>query len=381
MQDIYLDTAATTKIKETVRLAMYEIYQNDYANPSSLHAPGLKTRKLVEEARESVASSLGCSKDNLIFTASGTEANNLAILGAQGRGNHFLTTKIEHPSVLEPHKELERRSFRVDYLDLDSRGYLKRDEILAALTKETRLISLGLVNNEVACIQEFASLLEAVKSVNSEVLFHCDASQAWGKLKLDVEELGLDFLTISGHKVGGPKGIGGLYVRDKQKLKPLLFGGGQEGGLRPGTENVPAIVGLGLAARTLPDEEELNTIKELKSYFYQACQKEIEDLELNGPALDEAVPHILNLSFLGVRAQVLLQALSEYGIYISSGSACSIHKKDKNHVLKALGKSDKTIESALRFSFSADLSKKDLDYVVKILKEKIKHFREIFNYG
>ncbi len=378
---IYLDSAATTKVKPQVIEAMGEMMSTHWGNPSSLHAMGLEAEEYIKKARRTIANSIGAQGKNIIFTGSGTEANNLAVLGCQGRGNHYITTAIEHASILEIFKHLQPPEAKITILAVDSQGYVNPDNLKSALTPETKLVSVGMVNSEVGVVQPIANLVGVIKEYDEKILCHTDAIQGWGKIPLDVERLGVDLLTVSGHKVGGPKGLGVLFAKDPRKLEPLIYGGGQEWGLRSGTENTPAIVGLGIAAELLPTPQEILSMQEIKCYFFQRCREELEGIVLNGPTVEAGAPHILNISFLGTKAQVLLQALSTAGIFVSSGSACSVRKKESNHVLKALGKETMLIDGALRFSFSTEHTRAQMDKVISVLKEKVLHLRRIMNYG
>ncbi len=378
---IYLDTAATTKVKPQVIEAMVKVMVDHWGNPSSLHAKGLEAEKYIKKARQIIAQSIGAQGRNIIFTGSGTEANNLAVLGSQGRGNHYITTAIEHASILEIFKHLRVSGAKITILAVDSEGYVNPDNLEAALTPDTKLVSMGMVNNEIGAVQPIASLVKVIKTYNEKILCHTDAIQGWGKIPIDIERLGVDLLSVSGHKIGGPKGLGVLFAKDPRKMKPLIYGGGQEWGLRSGTENVPAIVGLGLAAELLPSRQEISLMRDIKGYFLQRCQEELEDVVLNGPTVEAGAPHILNISFLGIKAQILLQALSAAGIFVSSGSACSVRKKESNHVLKALGKEVRLIDGALRFSFSTQHTKAQMDEVVSVLKEKVSYLRGVIGYG
>lgn len=379
--EVYLDNSATTKVRKEVIDKMVDVMENEYGNPSSVHLKGYKAEKILLESRRYVAKLLGCETDEIIFTSGGTESNNFAIRGiAYGMkrlGNHIITSKIEHPSVLNVMKQLEEDGYDITYLDVDNCGKVDLNELRDAINDKTILISIMAVNNEIGTIEPIEDIAK-LKEKAKNAYFHVDGIQAVGKIELDVKSQKIDLLSLSGHKMHGPKGIGAIYIKRGVKIKPILYGGGQEGNLRSGTENLPGIVGLGEACRLIKENihEYESKLIHLKKRLYDGIKSEISDIHLNGPDIDKGAPQILNVSFLGVRGEVLLHALEEKGIYVSTGSACSSHKNTESHVLKAIGLSHEYIEGAIRFSFSIFNTDKEIDYTVDVLKDKVNFLRK-----
>lgn len=385
MREVYLDNSATTFVDTEVIKKIKETFDDVYGNPSSLHRKGLQAEKLVKEARRKVAQVLHSNPDEIVFTSGGTESNNLAVKGCarscKRKGNGLITTKIEHPSVLNTCKQLEEEGFNVTYLDVDSQGIVSCEQLKESITQETILVSIMYVNNEVGSIQPIDKVSKIIKEQQS-CLFHVDGVQAFGKLKIDLRNLGIDLLSISGHKINGPKGIGALYIKEGVKIKPLFGGGEQEKGIRSGTENVSGITGLGKAAEIAYEnlEQKIGKIRELKNQLYNGIITEIKDIKLNGPNPEDpekSSPHILNVSFLGVKGEVLVHSLEEHGIYVSTGSACSSRKNVYSHVLKAMGLKEEEVESAIRFSLSPYNTQEDIDFVISRLKQVVKDLRKI----
>lgn len=380
MIEVYLDNSATTCALEPVAKAVYDFMTGKYGNPSSLHGKGIEAEKMLRTSREMVADFLGVKPNEIYFTSGGTESNNLAIKGTiynlRRWGNHLITTSMEHPSILETFRYLEKEGFKVTYLSPDKDGYIDVKELERALTPETILVSIMYVNNEVGTIQPIEQAASIIKKHNSNTLFHVDAVQAFGKIPLVPKLKGIDLLSVSSHKIHGPKGIGALFVRDKVKITPLLHGGGQESGVRSGTENVPGIVGFKVAVEYCHKnfEDWQNKMKALKEKFIESVLAKIPDVVLNSPKT--GAPHIVNISFLGTRGEILLHSLESRGIYVSTGSACSSHKGGKSHVLDALGKNPEEKDSAIRFSLSPFISMEDIDYTVKTLQEAVYEIRK-----
>ncbi|HHW03093.1 MAG TPA: cysteine desulfurase [Thermoanaerobacterales bacterium] len=390
MREVYLDNSATTKVSDRVAQFMYEVMTEYYGNPSSLHRKGIEAEKLLREARENIARALGVKPREIYFTSGGTESNNLAIKGTaysmRKQGNHLITTTIEHPSVLEAFRQLEKEGFCVTYLGVDSRGVINIGALQKALRPDTILVSIMYINNEVGSIQPIKEVASCIRR-NKNTVFHVDAVQAFGKIPMEIE--GIDLLSISGHKIYGPKGTGALFIREKVRITPLFNGGGQEQNIRSGTENMPGIAGLGAAAKEAFENMHSwgKTMKDLKKRLKDRILAEIPDTVLNGPDADEdgscqdldapdEAPHILNVSFLGARGEILLHALESHGIYVSTGSACSSHKEGKSHVLSAMGKSNEEIDGAIRFSLSPFLTIEDIDYTVDVLKKEVEEIRK-----
>lgn len=369
MEEIYLDNSATTRVCEKSAEKVLELMTQCYGNPSSLHKKGLEAQREVAHARQAVAVSLGAQPREIIFTSGGTEANNLAVLGgaaaSRRRGKRIVTTAIEHPSVLEPMRQLEKEGFEVVFLTPDADGRVPEEAVLKAVTSDTILISVMAVNNELGSIQPIEVLKKAVKRAGAPALVHVDGVQAYGKLPLRPEKLGIDLLTVSGHKIHGPKGVGALYVSKSARILPRTFGGGQERELRPGTEAAPLIAGLGAAAEELPDwRQAYSRMEKLRDYTLQKLSG-LEGVEVNSPV--EGLPYLLNFSALGIRSETMLHFLAQRGIYVSSGSACA--KGKQSHVLKAAGLPDSRISSAIRVSFSRENTERDADALAEGVRE------------
>ena len=369
MEEIYLDNSATTRVCEKSAKKVLELMTQCYGNPSSLHKKGLEAQREVAHARQAVAVSLGAQPREIIFTSGGTEANNLAVLGgaaaSRRRGKRIVTTAIEHPSVLEPMRQLEKEGFEVVFLTPDADGRVPEEAVLKAVTSDTILISVMAVNNELGSIQPIEVLKKAVKRAGAPALVHVDGVQAYGKLPLRPEKLGIDLLTVSGHKIHGPKGVGALYVSKNARILPRTFGGGQERELRPGTEAAPLIAGLGAAAEELPDwRQAYSRMEKLRDYTLQKLSG-LEGVEVNSPV--GGLPYLLNFSALGIRSETMLHFPAQRGIYVSSGSACA--KGKQSHVLKAAGLPDSRISSAIRVSFSRENTERDVDALAEGVRE------------
>ncbi|HEY8463952.1 MAG TPA: cysteine desulfurase family protein [Bacillota bacterium] len=382
INDVYLDNSATTRPTPEVLAAMNDTALNYYGNPSSLHRKGLEAEKLLKASREELAAALGVTAAELIFTSGGTEANNLAILGTvhsyQQRSRHLVTTAIEHPSVLNVFKRLEREGYEVTYLPVDSHGQVDLEAFKTALAQKPLLISMMLVNNETGAIQPVAAAARMAATLNPKPIFHVDAIQAIGKVNFAIRQSQVDLLSFSGHKFHGPKGVGALYIRKNLRITPLLNGGGQEGGLRSGTENLPAIVGMSRAATTTLKNLQTNLPKlaSLKQRLAQGIMDQIEQVRINS-SLTDGAPHILNVSFKGVKGEVLLHALESDGIFVSTGSACTSRKKSYSHVLTAMGLTPTEMEGAIRFSFSIYNTEAEIDYTLESLKKHLPELRRI----
>ncbi len=365
--EIYLDNSATTMVAPEVREEMMAALGEDYGNPSSLHRKGSDAEMMLKKAKERVASPLKADPREIYFTSGGTEANNLALLGGarakKRQGDHVIISAVEHPSVSAAAEELAREGFRVTRIGTDARGLVSPDELEAALTPQTVLVSVMAVNNEVGAREPFEEIGRRVKAFDSRILFHVDAVQAYGKIRIVPKQCGIDLLTASGHKIHGPKGIGFLYIRDRVHIEPIIYGGEQQKGIRSGTENMPGIVGMGRAAQLAYErfDERIAGLYELKEYFQHALES-LDGVRINGPRERElSAPHIVSATFPGVRSEVLLHALEEKGIYASAGSACSSHKKAVSPTLHAIGLSDELASSTLRFSLSSYTQREELE--------------------
>ncbi|MDD6479345.1 MAG: cysteine desulfurase family protein [Oscillospiraceae bacterium] len=367
MQYVYLDNSATTKPCELSVKYTLDALENFWGNPSSLHMLGVLAEEKINEAKKCIADVLHCKEEEIVFTSGGTEANNTAIISAalkgKKRGNRIVTTEIEHPSVLETVKRLEEEGFEVVKLKPDKNGVIPAESIKNAITKDTILVSIMLVNNETGAIQPVETAAAAIKSVGAPALLHVDAVQAFGKMPINPSKLGVDLLTVSGHKIHASKGIGFLYIRKGVTIKPYITGGGQEKGMRSGTEPVPLIYGLLGAVKSLPNLE--NALKKQKELWNYAKQKLSDTGFVKINSSDECLPYIINISVPGYRSETLLHFLENEGIYVSSGSACA--KGEGSYVLKSCGFDRKTIDSSLRISFSRDNTKEDIDALVSTL--------------
>lgn len=376
MKTVYLDNSATTKpcnlsVEYTTRAL-----ENFWGNPSSLHLMGIEAENLLNETRQSIADLLRCRSDEITFTGSGTEANNTAILGAvysrAKRGKRIVTTEIEHASVLEVMKKLESEGFEIIRLKPDPNGRICESDIKSAINSNTILVSIMLVNNEMGTIQPIKAAADAIKQAASPALLHCDAVQAFGKMTVNPQKLGVDLLTASAHKIHGPKGVGVLYIKKGVHIKPLILGGGQEKGLRSGTESVPLIYGLCGAVKSLPNtDRQLSIQQEIWDYAKEKLPS-TDLVEINSP--DGCLPYIINISVLGYRSETLLHFLESQGIYVSSGSACS--KGVGSYVLIACGMDSKKVDSALRISFSRETTKEDIDLLCEGIKAATSKLRK-----
>jgi len=369
LAEIYFDNSSTTKVCPEAAEKVMEMMTENYGNPSSLHTLGFRAEQEMTAARKAVAGLLGAKPEEIYFTSGGTESNNLALFGAANarkkRGRRIVTTEIEHPSVTNVMKRLEQEGFEVVFLKPDSFGRISPEQVKQAVTGDTILVSMMRVNNEVGTILPVEAGAEAIREVGAPALLHVDAVQAFGKLPLRPEKMGIDLMSVSAHKIHGPKGVGALYVRRGVRIDPHTFGGGQEKNVRPGTESSPLIAGFGAAVQALPEtERELSLLTELCTYCRNELSK-IPGVELNSP--EEALPYIVNFSAGGVRAETMLHYLSSRGIYVSSGSACS--KGKESPVLDAMGLPRERIASALRLSFSRFSTKEEVELFLAALKD------------
>lgn len=372
---IYFDNASTTKpCKEAVNamICAAEIF----GNPSSLHGLGLQCEKKIKEVKEKTALKLSCDAKNIYFTSGGTEANNTIIFGAaetkKKQGTHLVTTMIEHPSVLEAFKKLECDGYSVTYLKPDADGRILIDDLKNAVTKETTLISIMHVNNETGVIEPVEQIRSAVSDVCPNALIHSDCVQSFGKIPVNVRKLDVDFVTVSAHKIHGFKGTGAMYIKDKRKIRPHIFGGEQQEEIRPGTENVGGIFAFGAAV----EQCEINSdkMREKREYFKNLLIKRIDNIKINGS--DEFNSgSVLNVSFLGLKAEILLHSLEAKGVYVSTGSACSSHKPQPSHVLTAMGCTKGEIEGAIRFSFDYTTAKEELESAAEIVANEVAQIR------
>ncbi len=373
---IYLDNASTTKPSEAVRAAVIGAMEG-FGNPSSMHGLGISAEKLIKDSADAVARVMGVNASNIVFTSGGTESNNTAILAYcrrnRKRGNHIITTQIEHPSVLEPFRRLEAEGFEVTRVGVLPNGELDLDEFENALCPDTLLVSCMWVNNETGVIQPVEKLKSIMKAKALNAVLHVDGVQAFGKIPVKPQRLGIDMMSVSGHKVHAVKGIGALYVRDGINFESYLVGGGQQKDMRSGTENVPGIAALGTAAKELEIEADFEKLTVLKSMFKEEIIKRIPNVKING----EGSPYILNASFTGIKAEILLHALEGHEIYVSTGSACSTNKPMPSHVLTAMGCSRAEIDGAVRFSLNAEITEADIIKTAEILEKEVEFLRKV----
>ena len=374
----YFDNAATTKVKKEVMDKMFPYFIESYGNPSSLYTLGRTAKMGIEEARREVADLINCDKNEIYFTSGGTESDNTALKGImylnKNKGKHVITTKIEHHAILNSCKTLEENGFKVTYLNVDKDGIINLEELVNAITKDTVLISVMFANNEIGSIQPIQKIGEIAKEKG--IIFHTDAVQACGNVKIDVKKMNIDMLSLSGHKIGAPKGIGALYVNKNIEFKNLIDGGHQEREKRAGTENVSGMIGLGEACKIAKDnmENHVNRLTELRDFYFSEVKNQIQNIKING-SLDHRLPGNSNISFKGVSGSELLMKLDERGICASAGSACSSGSSMPSHVLTAIGLTSEYAEGTLRVTFGDENTKEDVEYLVTSLADVIKEIR------
>lgn len=375
--EVYFDNAATTKIIPEVRTIMLETMDHEYGNPSSMHKKGVEAEKYIRYTKNVISKQLKCEAKEIICTSGGTESNNLALIGIalanKRAGNHIITTGIEHASVYNPILYLQDFGFRVTFLKVDSTGKVDLEDLKASLCEDTILVSTMLVNNEIGTIEPVEEISKIIKEYNENIIYHVDAVQAFGKMLIYPKRVGIDALSMSGHKIHGPKGSGALFVDKRVKIKPILYGGGQEKGMRSGTENTTAIAGMGKACEVMYQNLQENTekMKLVKKTLIDGATK-IEGVTSHS---GEAV-HIVSLSFEGVRSEVLLHALEEKGICVSAGSACSSNHPAISGVLKAIGLEQNLLDSTLRFSLCEHNTIEEAEYTIEVLKELLPVLRK-----
>lgn len=378
--EAYLDNSATTRCLEQVTDLMVRVMREDYGNPSSLHTKGVEAERHIRAAREFFVGSLKVNEKEIYFTSGGTESNNLAVLGTalanQRAGKHLITTAIEHPSVQNPLKHLESQGFRVTCLPVDRAGVVSLEALREALCDETILVSVMHVNNEIGSVQPLEEIAGLLKARERKPLFHVDAIQSYGKYRIYPKKTGIDLLSISGHKIHGPKGTGVLYVNEKAKIRPVIFGGEQQKGLRSGTENVPGIAGIAEAAKACYEglDEKIDRMYQLKERFVSGVRA-LDGTTVNGPEGRAGAPHIVSVSFEGVRSEVLLHALEEQGIYASAGSACSSNKPAVSRTLQSIQLKKELLGSTLRFSFSFETGEEEIDHCLRELERLLPMLR------
>lgn len=378
--EVYLDNSATTRCFDEVGGLVQKIMCEDYGNPSSMHHKGVEAEQYLRYARETLATILKVNEKEILFTSGGTESDNIALIGTamanHRRGRHLITTKIEHPAILQTMKYLEDQGFEVTYLGVDREGRIDLQELEKSIRSDTILVSIMYANNEIGSVQPIAEAGALIKRCNAQTYFHVDAVQGFGKFVIHPAKLHVDMLSVSGHKIHGPKGIGFLYIKDGTKIHPIMYGGGQQKGMRSGTENVPGIAGMAMAARMVYEDLEKDRARmyQLRRTLIEGVTR-MEGVRINGSTEENSAPHIVSMSVEGVRSEVLLHALEERGIYVSAGSACSSNKPQTSATLKAIGVEKNMLDSTIRLSFSVFTTEEEIQYTIQALCELIPMLR------
>ncbi|MEW4412994.1 cysteine desulfurase family protein [Clostridium sp. AN503] len=372
--EAYFDNSASTKVLDSVKDIVVKTMTEDYGNAAAKHRKGVEAERYIREARSVIAGTLKAAEKEILFTSGGSESNNMALIGTalanQRAGKHIISTAVEHPSVYNPLTYLEELGFEITFLPVDRDGHISLKELEDSIRPDTILVSVMYVNNEVGAVEPIEEISRIIRTKNPNTLFHVDAIQAYGKFVIRPKKQGIDLLSVSGHKIHAPKGVGFLYIRAGVKIKPLIYGGGQQNGMRSGTENVPGVAGLGVAAKEAytDHEEKIRRMTELKDYMTDRLG-ELEGTVVNSKKGAESAPQIVSVSFEGVRSEVLLHALEDKGIYVSSGSACSSHHPGISGTLKGIGLPQKLLDATIRISFGAFSTKEEVDYCIDVLKE------------
>lgn len=380
MMEVYLDNSATTKCLPEVAALMTRIMCDEYGNPSSLHKKGVESEKYVRYAKEVIAKCMKVQEKEILFTSGGTESDNIALIGGAyanyRAGRHIITTRIEHPAVLQTCAYLEEQGFAVTYLPVNAKGVISLADLERAMTKNTILVSIMHTNNEVGSVQPIEQAGELIKRMNPNTLFHVDAVQGFGKCRIYPKRMHVDLLSVSAHKIHGPKGVGFLYINEKAKVRPIIFGGGQQKGMRSGTENVPGIAGMAKAVEEIftDFDDKIEYLYSIKERFVKGVSA-LEGIRLNGPVGRDGAPHVVSVSIQGVRSEVMLHALEDKGIYVSAGSACSSNKPSVSATLKAIGVEKQYLDATLRFSFSLYTTETEIDYTIKCLSDLLPALR------
>ena len=384
--EAYLDNSATTRAYDEVADLVAKIMKEEFGNPSSVHHMGMVSSERLSQARETIATSLKVDPQEIVFTSGGTESDNLALIGVaranKWRGNHIITTKIEHPAILETMAFLEKEGFEITYLSVDGTGTIDLDELKNAIRKETILVSIMFVNNEIGTLMPIQKAGELIKSVNKDTYFHVDAVQAYGKVLIRPRTMNIDLLSVSGHKIHGPKGVGFLYIKKGTKIVPICYGGGQQKGMRSGTENVPGIAGLALAAKKCYEDfdAKIKKLYDLKQYTVDSLLERIPDIKINGQKVSEGAPHIISVSIKGLAAETVLNMLSSKNIYVSAGSACTSNNPHVSDTLQAIGLEKDLLESTIRISMSFMTTKEEMDYFLDTLCSQVSNMRKFYRH-
>ena len=378
--EVYLDNSATTRCFDEAARLMYKIMCEDYGNPSSLHHKGVEAEKYLRYARETLAGLMKVNDKEILFTSGGTESDNIALIGAamanHRRGRHLITTVIEHPAILQTMAYLENQGFEVTYLPVDGQGRISLTDLEKAIRPDTILVSIMHTNNEIGSVQPIGEAGALIKKINPGTLFHVDAVQGFGKCRIYPSRMHVDMLSVSAHKIHGPKGVGFLYLKDGAKVSPIMYGGGQQKGMRSGTENVPGIAGMAKAAELVYEhlEQDVDRMYGLRQMLIDGAEG-IEQTRINGCPGREGAAHIISLSVRGVRSEVLLHALEEKGIYVSAGSACSSNKPQASATLRAIGVDKDLLDATVRFSISVFTTEEEIQYTIQVLKETVPMLR------
>lgn len=376
----YLDNSATTRCSERAKDLMVQILMQDFGNPSSLHGMGVTAEEYIKEAKSNIAKTLKAEEKEILFTSGGTESNNMALIGTalanRRAGNHIITTEIEHASIAAPLEFLKEQGFRITKLSVDKNGHISLEELRDAVGEDTILVSIMMVNNEIGAVEPVAEAAKIIKEKNPNTIFHVDAIQAYGKYRIYPKKLGIDLLSVSGHKIHAPKGTGFLYIRDKVKIKPIIYGGGQQKGMRSGTENVPGVAALGEAAAEIYEnfDEKIERMYALKEHFVEEVTK-MEGVTVNGCTGRDSAPQIVSVSVDGVRSEVMLHTLEEKQVYVSAGSACSSNKPSVSSTLKSIGLPKELLDSTIRFSFCVNTTMEEIDYAIAAMQEAVPRLR------
>lgn len=372
--EAYFDNSATTKVFDCVKDAVVHAMTEDYGNAAARHMKGVEAERLIKEARAEIARSLKVQEKEILFTSGGTESNNTALIGTalanQRAGKHLITTAVEHASIYNTMEFLREQGFEITYLPVDSYGCISLDELRDAVREDTILVSVMYVNNEIGAVEPVEEISRVIREKNPRTLFHVDAIQAYGKYVIRPKKQGIDLLSVSGHKIHGPKGVGFLYIDERVKIRPLLYGGGQQKGMRSGTENVPGCAGLGAAVKEVYTDHEakIERLYGLRERMIEGL-KALPGVTINGHEGRENAPQIVSASFKGVRSEVLLHALEEKGIYVSSGSACSVNHPGVSGTLRGIGVKKELLDSTIRFSFGLFNTPEEVDYCLEVLAE------------
>jgi len=384
--EAYLDNSATTRAYDEVADLVAKIMKEEYGNPSSVHHMGMVSSERLSQSREMLASTLKVDPQEIVFTSGGTESDNLALIGVaracKWRGNHIITTKIEHPAILETMAFLEKEGFEITYLSVDDTGCIDIDELKNAIRKETILVSIMFVNNEIGTIMPIQKAGELIKNINKDIYFHVDAVQAYGKILIRPRTMNIDLLSVSGHKIHGPKGVGFLYIKKGTKIVPVCYGGGQQRGMRSGTENVPGIAGLSLAAKKCYEDfdAKIKKLYDLKQYTVDSLLERVPDIKINGQSPMVGAPHIISVSIKGLAAETVLNMLSSKNIYVSAGSACTSNNPHVSDTLQAIGLEKDLLESTIRISMSFMTTKEEIDYFLDTLCSQVSNMRKFYRH-